>query len=47
MKWWLSEEGTNYLLTVKDDKLLPDLPRRLLCDAYMCLYQSPDVGVYS
>jgi len=46
LKWWLSEEGTNYLLTIKDDKLLPEMPRRLLCDAYMCLYQSSDVNLY-
>ena len=47
LKWWLSDDGTNYLLTIKDDKLLPEMPRRLLCDAYMCLYQSPDVNIYS
>lgn len=42
LRWWLSEEGTVFLLTTKDDKLLPEMARRLLCDAYMCFYQSTD-----
>ncbi|XP_076333732.1 ubiquitin carboxyl-terminal hydrolase CYLD-like isoform X2 [Tachypleus tridentatus] len=46
LHWWLSEEGKKFLLTAKDDKILPDIARRLLCDAYMCMYQSPDVMMY-
>ncbi|KAG8198988.1 hypothetical protein JTE90_001788 [Oedothorax gibbosus] len=46
LRWWLSEEGMNFLLTAKDDKVLPEITRRLLCDAYMCMYQSPDVMMY-
>ncbi|KAG1682121.1 Ubiquitin carboxyl-terminal hydrolase CYLD [Nymphon striatum] len=46
LKWWLSEEGFNFLLSTKDDKNLPEMPKRLLCDAYMCFYQSPDVMMY-
>ncbi|XP_058792840.1 ubiquitin carboxyl-terminal hydrolase CYLD [Phymastichus coffea] len=44
--YWLSEEGANYLSTVTDDKILPEHAKRLLCDAYMCMYQSPDVIMY-
>lgn len=40
LRWWLSEEGYNYLLNNKDDKMIPELPRRLLSDAYICFYSS-------
>ncbi|XP_076060786.1 ubiquitin carboxyl-terminal hydrolase CYLD isoform X3 [Oratosquilla oratoria] len=43
---WVGEEGSQMLHAVKDNKALPDLPRRLLCDAYMCFYQSPKVMMY-
>ncbi|RWS05782.1 Ubiquitin carboxyl-terminal hydrolase CYLD-like protein [Dinothrombium tinctorium] len=46
LRWWLSDEGTQFLLTTKDDKVLPEMARRLLCDAYMCFYQSPDMMMY-
>ncbi|XP_067128573.1 ubiquitin carboxyl-terminal hydrolase CYLD isoform X2 [Centruroides vittatus] len=46
LQWWLSEEGMNFLLLTKDDKVLPEIARRLLCDAYMCMYQSPDIMMY-
>lgn len=46
LRWWLSEEGTVFLLTTKDDKVLPEMARRLLCDAYMCLYQSSELMMY-
>ncbi|XP_054720365.1 ubiquitin carboxyl-terminal hydrolase CYLD-like isoform X2 [Uloborus diversus] len=46
LRWWLSEEGMNFLLSNKEDKVLPEITRRLLCDAYMCMYQSPDVMMY-
>ena len=44
--YWLSEEGASYLATLTDDRLLPEHAKRLLCDAYMCMYQSPDVMMY-
>lgn len=39
-RWWLSEEGHNFLLNNKDEKLIPQLPRRLISDAYICFYSS-------
>ncbi|KYN11883.1 Ubiquitin carboxyl-terminal hydrolase CYLD [Trachymyrmex cornetzi] len=44
--YWLSEEGGTYLTELKDDRHLPEHAKRLLCDAYMCMYQSPDVMMY-
>lgn len=46
LRWWLSDEGTEFLMTTKEDKMLPEIARRLLCDAYMCMYQSPEVMMY-
>lgn len=46
LRWWLSEEGTLFLLTNRDDKVLPEMARRLLCDAYMCFYQSTELVMY-
>ncbi|XP_068211181.1 ubiquitin carboxyl-terminal hydrolase CYLD isoform X1 [Palaemon carinicauda] len=43
---WVGEEGSQMLHAVTDNKALPDLPRRLLCDAYMCFYMSPKVMMY-
>ncbi|XP_043204796.1 ubiquitin carboxyl-terminal hydrolase CYLD-like isoform X2 [Amphibalanus amphitrite] len=43
---WLNEEGRRGLLAVTDDKRLPEHARRLLCDGYMCFYQSRDVMMY-
>lgn len=43
---WLTEEGMDFLKSIRDDKMLPDYARRLICDGYMCLYQSPDVMMY-
>lgn len=43
---WLSEEGANKLSKVTDDRQLPEHAKRLFCDAYMCMYQSPDVMMY-
>lgn len=37
--FWTSDNGINYLLNHKDDKLLPEMARRLICDAYVCFYQ--------
>ncbi|CAK9828478.1 Ubiquitin carboxyl-terminal hydrolase CYLD [Anthophora retusa] len=44
--YWLSEEGGNYLTELTDDRHLPEHAKRLLCDGYMCMYQSPDVMMY-
>lgn len=44
---WLSEDGAKQLNEIATtDKLLPEHAKRLLCDAYMCMYQSPDVMMY-
>lgn len=43
---WVGEEGSQMLHALTDNKALPDLPRRLLCDAYMCFYHSPKVAMY-
>lgn len=44
--FWLSDKGASYLTTVTDDRLIPEHAKRLLCDAYMCMYQSPEVMLY-
>ncbi|XP_066991733.2 ubiquitin carboxyl-terminal hydrolase CYLD [Anabrus simplex] len=46
LPYWLSDEGARSLGEIKDDRLLPEHAKRLLCDAYMCMYQSPDVMMY-
>ncbi|KAK7790148.1 hypothetical protein R5R35_009357 [Gryllus longicercus] len=46
LPYWLSDEGALSLREVRDDRLLPEHAKRLLCDAYMCMYQSPDVMMY-
>jgi ubiquitin thioesterase CYLD len=43
---WLSEQGARGLPEVRDERQLPERAKRLLCDAYMCFYQSPDVAMY-
>jgi ubiquitin thioesterase CYLD len=43
---WLSEEGSKELNErYLNDKSLPEHAKRLMCDAYMCLYQT-DVMMY-
>lgn len=44
--FWTSESGTSYLLNHKDDKLLPEMARRLICDAYLCFYQYNGLTTY-
>ncbi|XP_043284061.1 ubiquitin carboxyl-terminal hydrolase CYLD isoform X2 [Venturia canescens] len=44
--YWLSEEGANSLSELTDDRQLPEHAKRLLCDAYMCMYQSSDIMMY-
>lgn len=39
--FWTSEQGRASLMSHTDDKLLPEMPRRLICDAYLCFYQYP------
>jgi len=46
LPYWLSDEGARMLQEMKDDRQLPEHAKRLLCDAYMCMYQSPDVMMY-
>jgi len=46
LPYWLSDEGAKLLQEMKDDRQLPEHAKRLLCDAYMCMYQSPDVMMY-
>ncbi|GBP87003.1 Ubiquitin carboxyl-terminal hydrolase CYLD [Eumeta japonica] len=44
---WLSEEGARALNdAAPSDRQLPPHAKRLLCDAYMCFYRSPDVAMY-
>ncbi|XP_053677566.1 uncharacterized protein LOC128727655 [Anopheles nili] len=44
---WLTEEGSQALNEeAVNDKMLPEHAKRLLCDAYMCMYQSTDVMMY-
>ncbi|XP_055593353.1 ubiquitin carboxyl-terminal hydrolase CYLD [Uranotaenia lowii] len=44
---WLSEEGARQMNEeATNDKMLPEHAKRLLCDAYMCMYQSTDVMMY-
>ncbi|CAD7085791.1 unnamed protein product [Hermetia illucens] len=44
---WLSEEGARVINeAASNDKMLPEHAKRLLCDAYMCMYQSTDVMMY-
>ncbi|XP_058057014.1 uncharacterized protein LOC131208327 [Anopheles bellator] len=44
---WLTEEGSRALNEEAiNDKMLPEHAKRLLCDAYMCMYQSTDVMMY-
>ncbi|XP_054283750.1 ubiquitin carboxyl-terminal hydrolase CYLD isoform X2 [Macrosteles quadrilineatus] len=46
LPFWLSEKGAATLNKVKDEKMLPEHAKRLLCDAYMCMYQSSEVSMY-
>ncbi|CAL1538479.1 unnamed protein product [Lymnaea stagnalis] len=43
---WLDEKNLTELLKVGEDKNFPEHLRRILCDGYMCMYQSPDVMMY-
>lgn len=43
---WLSDENAQTFSEIKDDRNLPTYAKRLLCDAYMCMYQSTDVMMY-
>lgn len=37
--YWTSDRGISFLLNNKDDKILPEMARRLICDAYLCFYR--------
>lgn len=45
---WLSDEALCKQLHEDHplDRHLPERARRLLCDAYICMYQSSDVMMY-
>lgn len=44
---WLSEDGARQLHESNvNDKHLPELAKRLYCDAYLMLYQSPEMMMY-
>uniref|UniRef100_A0A6G1SE33 ubiquitinyl hydrolase 1 n=1 Tax=Aceria tosichella TaxID=561515 RepID=A0A6G1SE33_9ACAR len=44
--FWTSDNGVSYLLNHRDDKLLPEMARRLICDAYLCFYQYNELTTY-
>lgn len=44
--FWTSDKGVSYLLNHRDDKLLPEMARRLVCDAYLCFYQYSGLTSY-
>lgn len=44
--FWTSDSGIAYLLEHRDDKLLPEMARRLICDAYLCFYQYNGLTFY-
>ena len=44
--YWTSEDGISYLLNHKEDKLLPEMARRLICDAYLCFYRYEGLSSY-
>ncbi|VDI77592.1 ubiquitin carboxyl-terminal hydrolase CYLD-like [Mytilus galloprovincialis] len=43
---WLSPEYNKEIIKREDDKDLPENIKRLLCDAYMCMYQYSDVAMF-
>lgn len=44
---WISEVGAKKLNEqAPNDKQLPKLAKRLLCDAYLCMYQTIDILMY-
>lgn len=40
LKWWMNEDGQNFLQKNRDDKLIPELAKRFFSDAYICFYSS-------
>lgn len=44
--FWTSDKGATYLLNNRDDKLLPEMAKRLVCDAYLCFYQYSGLKTY-
>ena len=43
---WLSDECYSDIMKYPEDKTLPEHMRRLICDAYICMYQSPQVMMF-
>lgn len=47
MPTWINDKTCTELSeSVNNDRQLPKLAKRLLCDAYMCMYQSSEVMMY-
>ncbi|KAI8790460.1 ubiquitin carboxyl-terminal hydrolase CYLD [Biomphalaria glabrata] len=44
---WLDESNVQELYRIGDDKELPEHLRRILCDGYMCMYQSTEVMMFN
>ncbi|XP_077542882.1 ubiquitin carboxyl-terminal hydrolase CYLD isoform X2 [Haemaphysalis longicornis] len=44
---WFGEAGYDKLINTNDKKILPNMTRRLFCDAYMCMYESKFANKYS
>ncbi|XP_074645066.1 ubiquitin carboxyl-terminal hydrolase CYLD-like isoform X2 [Tubulanus polymorphus] len=43
---WLADDNHERILSLKEDRQLPSYARRVLCDAYLCMYQSTEVMMY-
>lgn len=44
---WISEKGSKEVNeSAENDRQLPKLAKRLLCDAYLCMYQCKEVMMY-
>lgn len=43
---WLLEENQDQILACENDRDLPQAVRRVLCDGYICMYQSPQMMMY-
>ena len=43
---WLKPENQHKIQEIKDDKQLPEMLKRVLCDGYICMYQSTSMTMY-
>ncbi|CAN7992181.1 unnamed protein product, partial [Ixodes hexagonus] len=46
-KWWLGDASVTKVRESPDPKFLPNMARRLVCDAYMCMYRSDMASRYN